>query len=58
MFDYLDRVIDTTQHVVIVADSLNRSIEKQLKISISLGHYLRPEKGDYILPELADSLLS
>jgi LysM repeat protein len=57
MFDYLNRVIDTTQHVVIVADSLNRSIEKQLKSQFPWAITLRPEKGDYILPELADSLL-
>ena len=57
MFAYLDRVIDTTQNVVIVADSLNRTIENQLKIQFPWAISLRPEKGDYILPELADSLL-
>ena len=57
MFTYLDRVIDTTQNVVIVADSLNRSIEKQLKTQFPWAISLRPQKGDYILSELADSLL-
>jgi hypothetical protein len=57
MFAYLDRVIDTTQNVVIVADSLNRTIENQLKMRFPWAISLRPEKGDYILPELADSLL-
>ena len=57
MFAYLDRVIDTTQNVVIVADSLNRTIENQLKTHFPWAISLRPEKGDYILPELADSLL-
>ena len=57
MFSYLDRVIDTTQNVVIVADSLNRSIEKQLKTQFPWAISLRPQKGDYILSELADSLL-
>lgn len=57
MFAYLNRVIDTTQHVVIVTDSLNRSIERQLKKQFPWAITLRPEKGDYILPELADSLL-
>ena len=57
MFAYLDRVIDTTQHVVIVADSLNRFIEKKLKTLFPWAITLRPEKGDYILPEMADSLL-
>jgi LysM repeat protein len=57
MFTYLDRVIDTTQNVVIVADSLNRSIEKQLKTQFPWAICLRPQKGDYILSELADSFL-
>ena len=57
MFTYLDRVIDTTQNVVIVADSLNRFIEKQLKTQFPWAISLRPQKGDYILSELADSLL-
>ena len=57
MYDYLEQVIDTTQHVVIVADSLNRSIEKKLRDQFPWAITLRPEKGDYILPELVDSLL-
>jgi LysM repeat protein len=57
MYDYLEQVIDTTQHVVIVADSLNRSIEKKLRAQFPWAITLRPEKGDYILPELVDSLL-
>ncbi|MDA8948889.1 LysM peptidoglycan-binding domain-containing protein [Flavobacteriaceae bacterium] len=57
MFTYLNRVIDTTQNVVIVADSLNRSIERKLKAQFPWAISLRPEKGDFILPELADSLL-
>lgn len=57
MFRYLEQVIDTTHHVVIVADSLNRAIEDKLKAQFPWSITLRPEKGDYILPELADSLL-
>ncbi len=57
MYDYLEQVIDTTQHVVIVADSLNRSIEKKLRVQFPWAITIRPEKGDYILPELVDSLL-
>ena len=57
MYDYLEQVIDTTQHVIIVADSLNRSIEEKLRAQFPWAITLRPEKGDYILPELADSLL-
>lgn len=57
MYDYLERVIDTTHHVVIVADSLNRSIERKLRAQFPWAITLRPEKEGYILPELADSLL-
>jgi len=57
MYDYLEQVIDNTQHVVIVADSLNRSIEKKLRDQFPWAITLRPEKGDYILTELVDSLL-
>ena len=57
MYDYLEQVIDTTHHVVIVADSLNRSIEKKLRAQFPWAINLRPEKGDYIITELADSLL-
>lgn len=57
MLNYLNEVIDSTHHVVIVADSLNRSIERTLKAQFPWAITLRPEQGDYILPELADSLL-
>lgn len=57
MYEYLERVIDTTHHVVIVADSLNRSIERKLSAQFPWAITLRPEKEGYILPELADSLL-
>jgi LysM repeat protein len=57
MYEYLERVIDTTHHVVIVADSLNRSIERKLRAQFPWAITLRPEKEGYILPELADSLL-
>ena len=57
MFSFLEKTIDTTHHVVIVADSMNRMIERKLKDKFPWAITLRPEKGDYILPELADSLL-
>ena len=57
MFSFLEKTIDTTHHVVIVADSMNRMIERKLKEKFTWAITLRPEKGDYILPELADSLL-
>ena len=57
MYEYLKKKLDTTQHVVIVADSKNRSIEKELQSLFPWAVKLRPEKSDYIIPELVDSLL-
>jgi LysM repeat protein len=57
MYEYLERQLDTTQNVVIVADSTNRKIEKELQKRFPWAVKIRPEKADYILPELVDSLL-
>ena len=57
MFRHLVSVIDTTQNVVIVADSLHQDIEKELKLKFPWAITIRPELQDYILPELVDSLL-
>jgi LysM repeat protein len=57
MYEYLERQLDTTQNLVIVADSTNRKIEKELQKRFPWAIKIRPEKADYILPELVDSLL-
>ena len=57
MYEYLERQLDTTQNLVIVADSTNRKIEKELQKQFPWAIKIRPEKADYILPELVDSLL-
>ena len=57
MYEYLEKNLDTTHNVVIVADSTNRKIEKELQKRFLWAIKIRPEKSDYILPELADSLL-
>lgn len=57
MYTHLESQIDSTHNVVIVADSLNRSLERQLKQRFPWAISLRPEKQDYLLPELVDSLL-
>ncbi|MDB4064088.1 hypothetical protein N9541_08525, partial [Flavobacteriaceae bacterium] len=57
MYRHLVSVIDTTQNVVIVADSSHRDIEKELKLKFPWAITIRPESQDYILPELVDSLL-
>jgi len=57
MIQFLGTRIDSTHNVVIVADSLNRKMERQFKEQFPWAIILRPEKEDYILPELVDSLL-
>ena len=57
MYEYLEKQLDTTQNVVIVADSTNRKIEKELLKRFPWAIKIRPEKADYIIQELADSLL-
>lgn len=57
MFEYLERKLDTTHHVVIIADSLNRGVESELMKRFPRSISIRPEKSGYVLPELLDSLL-
>ncbi|MDC3218943.1 hypothetical protein OAU12_05325, partial [Flavobacteriaceae bacterium] len=57
MYTHLESNIDSTHNVVIVTDSLNRSLERELKRRFPWAITLRPEKQDYLLPELVDSLL-
>ncbi|MFL2604159.1 MAG: LysM peptidoglycan-binding domain-containing protein [Flavobacteriaceae bacterium] len=57
MYQYLEKKLDTTHHIVIVADEKNRDIENELQSRFPWSIKLRPEKSDYIIPELVDSLL-
>ena len=57
MYEYLEKKLDTTHHIVIVADEKNRDIENELQSRFPWSIKLRPEKSDYIIPELVDSLL-
>ncbi len=57
MIKYLEKIIDTTQNVVIISDSLNRKIEQELKDRFPYSQIIRPEKGGYMSTELVDSLL-
>ncbi|MDG2397596.1 MAG: LysM domain-containing protein [Flavobacteriaceae bacterium] len=57
MIKYLEKIIDTTQNVVIISDSLNRKIEQELKGRFPYSQIIRPEKGGYMSTELVDSLL-
>ena len=55
MIKYLEKKLDSTQNILLVADSTNRKIEDELKKKFPYSLILRPE--DYLLPELVDSLL-
>ena len=58
MIEYLKKNLSPEDNIVIVADSLNRDIEVDLKNMFPNSITLRPEsEGGYILPELVDSLL-
>jgi ABC-type branched-subunit amino acid transport system substrate-binding protein len=57
MYEYLETKLDSTQNIIIVADHLNRRIEKELQARFPWAIKIRPEKADYIIPELVDSLL-
>ena len=57
MIKYLEKKLDSTQNILLVADSINRNIEDELKKKFPYSLILRPEKEDYLLPELVDSLL-
>jgi len=57
MLSFLGKKLDSTQNIVVVADSLNRSVERELLQKFPTAIRLRPEKEGYLLPELVDSLL-
>ena len=57
MSEFLTRHIDTTQNVVIIADTLNAEFALQLEKQYPFAHRVRPEEGGFIIPDLIDSLL-
>jgi LysM repeat protein len=57
MFEYLDRTLNREDNIVLVVDSLNRPVEKELLKLFPKATVLRPEKSNYLLPDLVDSLL-
>ena len=57
MVAYLDKIIDTTQNVMIIADTLNAAFVKDLEEKYPFAHRVRPEEGGFVLPDLIDSLL-
>jgi hypothetical protein len=57
MTQYLTQVIDTSQNVMIIADTVNASFAKKLEFQYPFAHRVRPEEGGFVLPDLIDSLL-
>jgi len=57
MYHYLDQVLDSTQNVLIIADAANSATERALKQRFPWSQTMRPQSGNYVLPETVDSLL-
>ena len=57
MFEYLDKTLNREDNIVLVVDSLSRSVEKDLLELFPKATILRPEKSNYLIPDLVDSLL-
>ena len=57
MYDYLDKTLNREDNIVLVVDSLSRPTEKDLLEMFPEATVLRPEKNNYLLPDLVDSLL-
>ncbi|MDA8900701.1 LysM peptidoglycan-binding domain-containing protein [Flavobacteriaceae bacterium] len=57
MYHYLDQVLDSTQNVLIIADAANSDTERALKQRFPWSQTMRPQSGNYVLPETVDSLL-
>ena len=57
MFEYLDKTLNREDNIVLVVDSLSRSVEKDLLKLFPKATILRPERSNYLLPDLVDSLL-
>ena len=57
MFEYLDRKLNREDNIVLVVDSINRPVERELLKLFPKATILRPEKSNYLIPELVDSLL-
>ena len=57
MLEYLDRKLNREDNIVLVVDSINRPVEGELLKLFPKATILRPEKSNYLIPELVDSLL-
>ena len=57
MLSHLKNIIDNEDNIIIVADSTNLRIEKELNELFPKSVNIRPEFGDFLLPDLIDSLI-
>jgi len=57
MKQYLQNTINEDDNILIISDSMNREVEKELSFLFPSAVKLRPEFGDFLLPELIDSLV-
>ena len=57
MYEYLDKTLNREDNIVLVVDSLSRSVEEDLLRLFPKATILRPERSNYLLPDLVDSLL-
>lgn len=57
MYSYLLEHLSAEENIMIVADSLHRGVERQLKNMFPTATLFRPEPGGFLLPELVDSLV-
>ena len=57
MVNYLAKVIDTTQNVMIIADTLNAEFATQMQTKYPFASRVYQEPGGFVVPDLVDSLL-
>lgn len=57
MLNYLNTVIDSTQNVLIIADTLNTEQGDALMERFPLAQRIFQEEGGYIVPDVVDSLV-
>ncbi|MBL30520.1 MAG: hypothetical protein CMC81_04725 [Flavobacteriaceae bacterium] len=57
MLSHLKNILIDEDNIIIVADSLNLDVESELNKLFPRSVNIRPEYGDFLLPDLIDSLI-
>ena len=57
MLSHLKNVINDEDNILVIADSLNFDVEEELNKLFPRSVNIRPQFGDFLLPELIDSLI-